>query len=82
MTTDDGRCPVTELPKDGCAHCRPAPARPDPADDEGYGPRDGYGPAIPAAYGGACADEGDRIDVGDLIRAHPDGGWSHVGCTS
>jgi hypothetical protein len=27
MTGPVDRCEVTELPKDGCAHCRPAPVR-------------------------------------------------------
>lgn len=75
MTADADRCAVTELPKDGCDHCRPAPARPDPAADGEYGS------PVTAAYGGACAEEcGDRIHAGDVIRAHPDGGWVHDGC--
>lgn len=72
----DGRCPVTELLRDQCAHCRPAPARPAPA-DEGE-----YGRPFTATYGGYCAEEcGEHIQVGDVIVARTDGaGYAHEGC--
>lgn len=59
------RCTVTELLIDQCAHCRPAPAEPQPD----------LGPWFAATYSGACAGCGARFAEFDEIRADGEGGW-------
>lgn len=61
----EGRCAVTELPVDGCAHCRPAPPPPAPAADGDYGR------PFRARYDGRCGDCGDGFDAGDTIAYGP-----------
>jgi hypothetical protein len=38
------------------------------------------GPAFEARYPGVCAECGDRIEVGDDIRAVGGGDYAHVTC--
>lgn len=55
------RCSVTELPKDGCEHCRPKRAVTVPTVE--------YGPVFRAQYPGRCAECDDGIAVGETIAA-------------
>lgn len=72
---EEDRCPRTDLLRDQCAHCRPAPARPVPVVDE-------YGTPFRSIYHGHCAEEcGHPIRPEQLIRALRDGGgYAHDGC--
>jgi hypothetical protein len=60
-----GRCAVTELLADQCAHCRPAPVE-EP---------DRLGPWFTSTYGGRCSGCDGRFDEFELIRADGGGGW-------
>lgn len=76
--TEVERCPVTELPTDGCAHCRPAPAPPDPA---AY--FDLEGPPFQARFPGRCVDCGDAFEPDDTIGRVTEadgGGYVCAGC--
>jgi hypothetical protein len=72
MTTvdDDDRCALTELPKDGCSHCRggrdqlAAPGHADP---------DELGVRFTAQYGGRCANCDGGFLPGDVIGRFRDG---------
>lgn len=59
-------CPVMEIPKATCAHCRKLP---DPTGDRNLGR------PFTAAYAGRCADCDEPFDVGDRIRADGEGGY-------
>jgi hypothetical protein len=64
----DERC-IHDLVVGQCAHCRPRPI-PDPFEEPASRR---YGPWFAAAYGGTCAECGDRFDAGEAIRAIGDG---------
>lgn len=69
------RCEKTELPVDGCVHCRghdrPAPER------RGWGTL--YGPATAARYPSDCATCGGHYPAGTPIHRSPDG-WTADCC--
>lgn len=70
MTAAVDRCPRTDLPKDGCAHCRPGGDRPAPerleSDVTVY---------FTAQYDGNCADCGERWWAGSQIGRLREGGY-------
>lgn len=78
MTATEDRCPLTELPKTGCSHCRgdrSHPAEPDRVTLEEVGAR------FDAGYDGHCGNCGGRIRTGDVIARLLDGsGWACTEC--
>jgi hypothetical protein len=72
VTVPAARCDLTDLPTDGCAHCKGL--NPTPAAPRGHQSGD-LGPWISARYEGRCAGCGDDINPGDTIRADGQGGW-------
>lgn len=73
MTALDELCPLTELPRNGCAHCRAHPAALDRLTGDDVGAR------FSADYPGGCATCDGRIRVGDVIARLRDG--SGYACT-
>ncbi|WP_214103200.1 hypothetical protein [Acrocarpospora catenulata] len=59
------RCELTELIREQCAHCRPAPP-PEPRL---------YGRWFAAQFPGDCAGCGERFEEGDEIRWDGEGGY-------
>lgn len=73
----EDRCPVTELLRAQCAHCRPV----DPENGLPLGHRQGYGRPFRARYPGRCADCREPFAEGDEITPRTDGsGYVCEGC--
>lgn len=95
MSWDDDHCPVTEMLRSTCVHCRPAAERrrldafeadltkPTGARTREIAPDRGFedGPVIAAKFAGRCPAGRDPIAVGEHIRLH-NGRYCHVMCVS
>lgn len=66
-------CPLTELPRNGCAHCRGHNTDPDRLLEADIGSR------FEATYAGSCGNCDGRIRPGDVIARLRDG--SGFACT-
>lgn len=77
MSGGAGRCVVTDLVVEQCAHCRAVTARQNRALFED--PTSPHGEAFPASYPGRCVHGDDDIEEGDLIVRTSDG-YSHEDC--
>jgi hypothetical protein len=77
---DDDRCPLTEMLRDGCAHCRKTP---DPFATPTRAARvdTGIGPLFAARFAGKCAC-GNNFPPGEAIRADGLGGYLAPCCHS
>jgi hypothetical protein len=80
------RCELSDLPKDGCAHCRgllpPPGQQPGPRSRSARGaapraaaPGEPQGLPVQAGYGGWCSGCQSRIRKGEMIQRTAGGGW-------
>ena len=82
-TFETGICPMSDLPRDTCAHCRQGtralPAEVRYEDDPGEVPAAG---SMVARFPGTCSNCGNKISPGRTVIA-PDGtgGWLCENCT-
>lgn len=95
MSWEADHCPVTEMLRSTCAHCRPAAERkrldrtefelrqPTGVRSREIAPDPTFedGPVVVAKYAGHCRAGRDSIEVGEHIRLH-NGRYCHVACVA
>lgn len=70
----DERCPLMEIPKASCSHCRPGPARPVLIDGK---PR-----LFTASFPGTCVGCGHPYSAGSTIERLDGGGYAGPCCVN